>query len=93
MRKNAGNNPNLDLVNINVYTKFGFYQFVLKIWSGNKIMTDGMTDNPNPIKPPLFQSNAINRVSMRYLLNQRMDFDQTCIDILLGWRAELIRYS
>ena len=35
-------NPNLDLVNDNVYTKFGhinFCQFVLKILSKNQILT------------------------------------------------------
>ena len=29
-------------------------------------------------------------VSMHYLLNQLMDFDQTCIDTLLGGEEELI---
>ena len=44
------NNPNLDLVNINAYKKFGkFYQIVLKILSRNEIMTDGVTDNSNPV--------------------------------------------
>ena len=47
------------------YQCIKFYQFVLKILSGNEIMTDGMTnglmrddmtDNPNPIYPSLFQS-------------------------------------
>ena len=34
------NNLNLDLVNVNLYTKFGhFFPFFLKILSGNKIMT------------------------------------------------------
>ena len=36
------NNPKLDLVNVDVHTKFGqmrFCQFVLKILSGNKILT------------------------------------------------------
>ena len=45
-----------------------FYKRVLKILSGNEIMTDGqtdegkdgMTDKPNPIQPPLFHSGAIN---------------------------------
>ena len=35
------NNTNLDLININAYTKF--YQFFLKILSGNEIMRDRMT--------------------------------------------------
>ena len=26
-----------------------FYQFVLKILSGNEIVTDGMSDNPNQV--------------------------------------------
>ena len=54
----TGNNPNLDLININAYIKF--YPFVLKILSGNEIMTSikgqntvtnlrKMTgNNPNP---------------------------------------------
>ena len=49
LRKISDNNPHLDLVNINAYTKCGKIQFVLKILSGNKIMTDGMTDDPNRI--------------------------------------------
>ena len=51
------NNPNLDLVNINAYIKFGK---ILSIGSQGierkEIMTDGMTgqtvgmrDNPNPV--------------------------------------------
>ena len=32
-------------------------------------------------------------VSVHYLLNQWMDFDQTCIDTLLGEGKELIRFS
>ena len=52
-------NPNLDLVCINAYTKF-----VLKILSGNKIMTDGMPDRWNNRQPissiaPLFQNGAV----------------------------------
>ena len=50
------NNPKLVHVNINAHTEFG-YKRVLKILSGNEIMTDGqtdgqtdgMTDNPNSI--------------------------------------------
>ena len=39
MRKMTANNPNLDLVNINAYIKFGeFCQFVLKTLSGNVIL-------------------------------------------------------
>ena len=33
-----------------------------------------------------------NRVSVRYLLNQWMDFDQTCIGTLLGGGYELTRF-
>ena len=32
-------------------------------------------------------------VSLRYLLNQLIDFDQTCIDTLLGGGEELIRFG
>ena len=40
----TGNNPKLDLVNINAYAKFGkILSIVLKIWSGNKIMTECQT--------------------------------------------------
>ena len=39
------NNPKLDIVNMNAYIKFGkFCQFVLKIMSGNGIMTHEMTE-------------------------------------------------
>ena len=39
------NNPKPDLVNINAYIKFGeILSIVLKILSGNGIMTDGITD-------------------------------------------------
>ena len=31
-------------------------------------------------------------VSVHYLLNQSMDFDQTCTDTLLGGGEELIRF-
>ena len=50
------NHPNLDLISIPMHTQnlVKFYQFVLKILSGNEIMMDGqtdskMTDNPNPV--------------------------------------------
>ena len=36
----TGNNPKLDLVNVDVHTKFGqILSFVLKILSGNEILT------------------------------------------------------
>ena len=39
--------PKLDCVNNNAYTKFGkILSFVLNVLNGNKIMTDGTTDNP-----------------------------------------------
>ena len=38
------NNPILDFVNINAYTKVKFYQFVLKILSRNEIMMDGRNE-------------------------------------------------
>ena len=45
------NNPKLYLVNMNAYIKFG--EILSMILSGNRIMTnrmtDGMMDNPNPI--------------------------------------------
>ena len=31
-------------------------------------------------------------ISLHYLLNQSMDFDQTCTDTLLGGGEELIRF-
>ena len=36
--------------------------------------------------------NVGNFVSGRYLLNQWIDFDQTCIDTMLGGCKELIRF-
>ena len=42
VRKMMCNNSNLDLVDTNAYTKFDeILSFVLKILSGNYIMTDG----------------------------------------------------
>ena len=60
------NYPKLDLVNMNAYIKFGE---IMSICSQdierkpnndrrNDRLTDGMTDNPNPIQPLLFQSGA-----------------------------------
>ena len=40
LQKMTGNNPKLDLVNVDVHTKLvRFCQFVLKILSGNEILT------------------------------------------------------
>ena len=40
LRKMTGNDPNLDIVNINEHTNLvKFYQFILKILSGNTILT------------------------------------------------------
>ena len=36
--------------------------------------------------------NILNIVPARFLLNQWMDFDQICIDTLLGGRKEVIRF-
>ena len=47
-------NPNLGLVNINAYTKFGkLYQFALsRYWTELKLrQTEWPTDNPNPVYP------------------------------------------
>ena len=55
-------NPKLDLVNINVYAKFGkFRRFVCKILNGNEIMKDGQTDRqtegqPKSSKASLFKA-------------------------------------
>ena len=44
LQKFTCNNPNLDLAKINANTKFGqIHQFVLKILSGNKILTSIIT--------------------------------------------------
>ena len=50
------NNPKLDLVNINAYTKFGkiivsiFSQDIGRKWNYERMMAmDGMTDNPNQV--------------------------------------------
>ena len=46
------NNPNLDHVNINAHTNLvKFYKVLLKILSGNKIMTDGWMDGQNDRQP------------------------------------------
>ena len=42
-------NPNLDLVSMHIQNFVEFYQCVLNILSGNQIMMDVMTDNPNPV--------------------------------------------
>ena len=44
------------------------------------------------LKVTLALGNVGNRVSVRYLLNQWMDFAQTCIDTLLGVWEELIKF-
>ena len=36
--------------------------------------------------------SAFAIISMHYLLNQLMDFDQTCTDILFGGGKELIKF-
>ena len=36
--------------------------------------------------------NVRNRVSVCYFLNQWIDFDQTCIDTLLGGGEEYIKF-
>ena len=50
-----------------------FSKIVLTILIGNKILTDrwtdGMTDNPNPIYPPLFQSGTILKELVGYFPN------------------------
>ena len=45
------NNPNIDLVNINAYTKFAeiLSKFSQDIERKRNYNGDGMTDNPNPI--------------------------------------------
>ena len=74
------NNPNLDLVNINVYTKFGkVYRFLLKILSGNEIMMDRQNDWQNDrqpkcsIAPPPFSRGAI--IIDRQSMQLRWSFD------------------
>ena len=45
VRKMMCFNPNLDLLNINAYTKLvKFYECAVKILCGNQNMTDGMTE-------------------------------------------------
>ena len=39
LRKMTVYHPNLDLINVIVYTKFDFCPFILKILGGNKILT------------------------------------------------------
>ena len=46
----------------------------------------------NFLKVTLALWNVQNRVSMRYILNQLMDFDQTCIESLLESWEEFIRF-
>ena len=43
------------------------------------------------IREASFPLNVQNRVSVHYLLNQLMDFNQTCTDTLLGREKEVIR--
>ena len=54
------NNLNLDLVSINAYTQFGKILSIgsQDILSGNKIMMDRMTDNPNPVKKWGYNNNV-----------------------------------
>ena len=61
MRKTMCNTLHLDIVRINAYTKFGkILSIVLKILSGNEIMTDRRNDGrPKSSIVPLFQIRAI----------------------------------
>ena len=43
------NSPNIDLVNMNVYIKFGEILSICPQDIERKQNWDGMTDNPNPI--------------------------------------------
>ena len=67
-----GNSPNIDLVNIYVYTKFGqSLSFFLKIFSEIEDMTDirtnGKTDNPKPVQPPPpFSKRGYNKEKLRF---------------------------
>ena len=47
------NNPNVDLINMNAYLKFGEILSICSQDIEQKRNNDGMTDNPNP-SPPLF---------------------------------------
>ena len=48
------NNLNLDLVNINIQNLVKFYEFLLKMLSGNEIMTDWQNDGHNDEQPKSF---------------------------------------
>ena len=45
---------------------------------------------PSALVSALASASAF--ISAHYLLNQSVDFDQTCIDTLLGREKELIRF-
>ena len=49
LRKMTGNNPNIDLVSINAYTKFDEIVSIGSQDIGRKRNYDRMTDNPNPV--------------------------------------------
>ena len=44
------------------------------------------------VRIPSALASASAFISVHYLLNQLMDFDQTCIDTLFGNGKELIRF-
>ena len=46
---------------MHIQTFVKFYQCVLKILSGNQIMMDVMTDNPNPVYPHFFIMATIKK--------------------------------
>ena len=76
LRKMTGNNPKLDLVNVDVLciqNLVRFCQAILKILNGNKMFTEGRKDGITDLRnygitegqaessiAPLFQSGAIN---------------------------------
>ena len=49
--------------------------------------------SPNRFLVLIPSASASTFISMHYLLNQLRDFDQTCIDTLLGGGEELIRFG
>ena len=86
LRKMTGNNPKLDLVNVDVQTKnlVGFCEFVLKILSRNEILTSIKGRNSVKILRKMKGNNSnLDLVKMMCILNF-VGFCQFVLKILSG---------
>ena len=79
-------NPTIQLVVLNLYTKYGvsilngcrdiFDEKVLRSYGRTDERTDGTTDRYKPVYPQLFQSGGI--ITSRMSFKKSIDFQSTC---------------